>query len=60
MKCVCVCVCARARACVCECLCVLDGEGNRVFTSRAVAAVSIDLTAYQTAYSDCLTIFREP
>ena len=33
-QCVCVCVCVR--------VCVLDGEGNRVFASRALVVVSTD------------------
>jgi len=27
---------------VCVCVCVLDGEGNRVFASRALVVVSTD------------------
>ena len=37
---VCVCVCVRESVCVC--VCVLDGEGNRVFASRALVVVSTD------------------
>ena len=37
--CVCVCVCVRVRVCVC--VYVIDGEGIRVFASRAEVVVSI-------------------
>ena len=43
--------------CVCLCVCVLDGEGNRVFASRAlVVLVAVHLTGYNTFP----TGFREP
>ena len=48
---VCVCVCVR--------VCVLDGEGNRVFASRALVVVSTDGSVSDGHYSDCLTGFRE-
>ena len=43
--------------CVCVCVCVVDGEGNRMFTSRAVTVVQT--TVYLTSYSDGLTGFLE-
>ena len=45
--CACVCACVRAcvrgcvRACVCMCMCVIDGEGNRMVTSRAIVVFII-------------------
>ena len=37
----CQCVCVRA------CVCVLDGEGTKVFASRALVVVSIDGSVLQ-------------
>ena len=52
----CVCACV----CVCVCVSILDMEGSRVFASKALLAVKVQMAMYLTDYSDCLTSFHEP
>jgi len=53
--CVCasVCDCECVCACLCVCMCVQNRKGNRVFASRALVVLSIDLqmAVYLTGYS---------
>jgi len=44
--------------CVCVCVCVLDGEGSRVFASRAPVQVTGYLTVFRELLSPPYTTYR--